>query len=289
MLAAVNPCGFALLPAYLSLLVLDGDDRDQRRALGRALALTAAMTTGFVLVFAGFGVLITSGSAELQQHVPRFTVVAGLGLVALGLWLLAGRSIRMPRRRGRKGSAAPLTGSFWSMVGFGAGYALASLTCTIAPFLAVVAASFRTGDSIEGVVLFVAYALGMGSVVGAAAVAVALAEGSLVRRLRGAGRWVPRVSGALLVVSGAYVAYYGWWELRVLAGEASGTDPVIDAAATVQRTISDAVSWVGPGGWAVVLAAFVALVLLGRRVRSSSPQAADRAGGWSRAARSRRR
>ena len=31
MLAAVNPCGFALLPAYLSVLVI-GDDSPARRA-----------------------------------------------------------------------------------------------------------------------------------------------------------------------------------------------------------------------------------------------------------------
>ena len=64
------------------------------------------------------------------------------------------------------------------------------------------------------------------------------------------------------------------------------TDRVIDAAATVQRAISDAVSWVEPGGWAVVL---VALALLGRRLRPSSPEAADRAGGSTLAARSQRR
>jgi hypothetical protein len=46
MVAAINQCGFALLPAYLSLLVI-GDSTDGRRsAVGRALALTGAMTWG---------------------------------------------------------------------------------------------------------------------------------------------------------------------------------------------------------------------------------------------------
>ena len=48
MLAAVNPCGFALLPAYLSLLVVGGrDEQPETNRLGavvRALALTGAMT-----------------------------------------------------------------------------------------------------------------------------------------------------------------------------------------------------------------------------------------------------
>ena len=42
MLAAVNPCGFALLPAYLSLFVLDGGEPPRRVALARAARATVA-------------------------------------------------------------------------------------------------------------------------------------------------------------------------------------------------------------------------------------------------------
>ena len=45
---------------------------------------------------------------------------------------------------------------------------------------------------------------------------------------------MPRVAGALLLVAGAYVAWYGAWELRVLGGGDPG-DPVIEAAARIQR------------------------------------------------------
>jgi len=120
-------------------------------------------------------------------------------------------------------------------------YAAASLTCSIAPFLALVVASFRAGSTGEGVALFVAYSLGMGLLVGIAAVAVTLARRSVVVALRRTGRWVPRVSGLLLLVVGAYVAWYGAWELRVLGG-GEPADPIIEAAARLQRTIAD---WVG--------------------------------------------
>ncbi|HEU4426559.1 MAG TPA: cytochrome c biogenesis protein CcdA, partial [Pilimelia sp.] len=59
MLAAVNPCGFALLPAYLSLLVAGDEPGGRGAAVGRALLSTAAMTAGFVAVFGTFGVLVT--------------------------------------------------------------------------------------------------------------------------------------------------------------------------------------------------------------------------------------
>ncbi len=239
MLAAVNPCGFALLPAYLSVLVLGDDSPGTGRAVGRALALTGWMTLGFVAVFGVFGIMVSPVASQVQQHLPWFTVVFGILVAAAGVWLLAGREL--PQLRLGRGSGAAVTRSAPALVGFGASYAAASLTCSIAPFLALVVASFRAGSTGEGVALYVAYAVGMGLLVGIAAVAVALARRGLVTGLRRTGRWVPRLAGLLLLVVGAYVAWYGAWELRVLGGD-DPADPVIEAAARIQRTLAD---WVG--------------------------------------------
>ena len=239
MLAAVNPCGFALLPAYLSVLVLGDDSPGTGRAVGRALVLTGWMTIGFVTVFGVFGIVISPVASQVQQYLPWFTVGFGVLVAAAGVWLLAGREL--PRIRLGRGGGATTTRTVSAMVGFGASYATASLTCSIAPFLALVVASFRAGSTGEGVALYVAYAVGMGLLVGIAAVAVALARRGLVTGLRRTGRWVPRVTGLLLLLVGAYVAWYGAWELRVLAGD-DPADPIIEAAARLQRTVAD---WVG--------------------------------------------
>lgn len=236
MLAAVNPCGFALLPAYLSLLVA-GPTPGRPAAVGRALSATAAMTVGFTAVFGVFGLLLAPVAGQVQERLPWVTVGIGVLLAVAGGWLVSGREIpglRLPRPGGR-----PITRAPWSMAVFGVGYAIASLSCTIGPFLALVVASFRAGSAVSGVGLFVAYAVGMGLTVGLAAVAVALAQGSLVGRLRAATPVLARIGGALLLLAGAYVAWYGWWEIRVLSG-AEVSDPVIDTALAVQRALSDA-------------------------------------------------
>ncbi len=242
MLAAVNPCGFALLPAYLSVLVLGDDSPGAGRAVARALLLTASMTIGFIAVFGVFGLVISPVASGLQQYLPWFTVGFGVLVAVAGLWLAAGRDL--PRIPGFRGHATT-TRSVPAMVGFGASYAVASLTCTIGPFLAIVVASFRTGSRAEGVWLFVAYGVGMGLLVGVAAVAVALARRGIVGGLRRSGAWVPRVTGLLLLVVGSYVAWYGAWELRVLAG-GDPADPVIDLAARIQRTLADWVDALAP-------------------------------------------
>ena len=105
----------------------------------------------------------------------------------------------------------------------------------------------------------------MGLVVGAAAVAVALAHRGAIARVRAVGGVLPRLGGAVLLLAGGYVAWYGFWELRVLAGGA-GRDPVIEAAGTVQRWLADGVEAVGASGFVAALAVLVlASVLLARR------------------------
>lgn len=277
MLAAVNPCGFALLPAYLSLLVLGDDSPSRGAAVGRALAATAAMTLGFAAVFGLFGLVVAPVAGQVQQQLPWFTVVFGLLLVGAGVWLLAGRDLPtlLPKVRRAPG----VSRSVLSMALFGGAYAVASLGCTIAPFLAIVVSAFRSGSAAGGLLLFGAYAAGMGAVVATAALAVALARHSTVGRLRRVGAVASRAGGGLLVLVGAYTAYYGWYEIRALSGGTQRTDPVIDGAVTVQRTIAGALQWTGvpviAGTFAVLLAA---ALLLARRRSRSRPRSQERSG-----------
>ncbi|MGQ0577189.1 MAG: cytochrome c biogenesis CcdA family protein [Pseudonocardia sp.] len=254
--AAFNPCGFALLPAYLGLLVAGADGATSGpAAVRRAVRFAAGMTVGFVAVFGLVGVVAAPLIGAFEQYLPVLTLVIGVALVGVGVWLLAGRSLAVPGLAGR--GRAPGTG-WWSQVGYGASFAVASLSCTIGPFVAVTAGAVGVGDPAGVAGVFVAYALGMGVVVLALAVAVALARASVVARMRRAGAVVGRVSGALLVVAGAYVAWYGWFELRALAG-GPATDPVVSAAAGVQEAIARAVIGLGAGG---VLALGTGLLVL---------------------------
>ena len=133
----------------------------------------------------------------------------------------------------------------------------------------MVASAFRAGSSpAAGVALFVVYAVGMVLVVGVVALAVAVADVSLVRALRRAGPVITRLGGALLVAAGLYVAWYGWYEVRVFGG-GDPSDPVIDAAATVQIALSTWLSDLGPGvvvvAFTVLLTTAVTVAVLARR------------------------
>ncbi|WP_433551043.1 cytochrome c biogenesis CcdA family protein [Micromonospora zamorensis] len=262
MLGAVNPCGFALLPAYLSLLVAGASDA--RGAVGRALTAATGLTLGYVLVFGAFGLALAPLAGWLRPRLPWLTVTLGVLLVVAGCWLLAGRRLPSP---GWSARAPRLTRSWPSMVLFGAAYALASLGCAIAPFLAIVVTSLQVGSTGQGVALFGAYALGMGLVVAVAALGVALVRDGLVARLRVAGALVPRLSGLMLLLAGGYVAWYGWYELRLAAGRRDALrDPVIQVASQVQHALADALDAVGPALLLAVLATLILTALLIKRL-----------------------
>lgn len=249
MLAAVNPCGVAMLPGYLGLVASGGS------RLGRALAAAGLMTAGFVLVFGVFGLLSLPVLSLLQQWLPVLTVVIGLVMAVVGGLLLAGRELTLLLPKPARGAPTARLGS---MFGYGVAFAVASLSCTIGPFLAVAGVALRDGGPLP----FLAYALGMGLVVTVLAVAVAFSSEAGLRRVL---PHVTRVGGALVLVAGLYVGYYGVHELRVAHAGADPADPVVDAAAAVQSALAGWVSALGP--WPFVVALGVGLVALRFRKR----------------------
>lgn len=268
MLATVNPCGFAMLPGYLTMVVSSGTDGAASRTarLWRALAAAGLMTAGFVAVFGVFGLLSAPLAASLQQWLPVVTLVVGAVMVVLGAVLLAGRDIGLLLPKPARGAPSA---RIVSMVGYGVAFAVASLSCSIGPFLAAAGVALRGGDLGSGLATFVAYALGMGLVVAVLAVAAALASTAVAAGLRRALPYVTRAGGVLLVVTGAYVAYYGYYELRLFHAGGSPADPVVEAAGTVQRAL---VGWLDAAGPVVLVVALVVLVAAGlllarRRVR----------------------
>jgi cytochrome c biogenesis protein CcdA len=268
LVAALNPCGFAMLPAYLLLVVRGQPPRAEPgertappkgpvNAVGRALAATVGMALGFVTVFGVFGALTIAAASTVQRYLPYGTVLIGAVLVALGVWLLSGRELTAltPRPLGPRWAPNVRQGSWLiGMFGYGVSYAVASLSCTVGPFLAVTAAGLRSGSVLTGVSVYLAYVAGLTLVVGVLAIAAATASSALADRLRRIVPFINRIGGALLVLVGVYVAYYGRYELRLFsATRASAPDALITAAGHLQGVLAGWVHRQGAWPWAVAL------------------------------------
>jgi cytochrome c biogenesis protein CcdA len=283
LVAALNPCGFAMLPAYL-LLVVRGQQSGEHSTANRAnpallrtsaplarapLAATVGMALGFLTVFGLFGALTISAATTVQRYLPYATVVIGAVLVGLGVWLLAGRKLAVLRPLGARWAPTARLGS---MYGYGVSYAIASLSCTIGPFLAVTGAGLRGGSILGTVAIYVAYVAGLTLVVGVLAVAAATATSALADRLRRVLPLVTRIGGVLLVIVGLYVGYYGLYEVRLfsMGAHTNPQDTVIAAAGRMQGTLAGWVHQHGGWPWAIALLVLLGCAVAGawyRRVR----------------------
>ncbi|MDE0656923.1 MAG: cytochrome c biogenesis CcdA family protein, partial [Acidimicrobiaceae bacterium] len=223
LVAAFNPCGFALLPAYLGYFIGVEQSDDARpssgaQALGamlRAMVVALTLTAGFVVVFGAFGALFETvlSQGTVLDRIGYVTIAIGAIMALLGLWLLAGRAINLRLPKMNRGTGSRGLGSVFM---FGVSYAVVSLSCTIGLFIAAVATSFSADGVANGTANFVAYGVGMGAVITFLTLALALARSSVVPAMRKMFRWINPVSGLVLIASGIYVANYGWWELQVI-------------------------------------------------------------------------
>ena len=223
MVVTVNPCGFAMLPAYLSFFVGDDDRRDAPRAVARALVVGPVVTAGFVATFALLGLTVSQLTSGVYNVAPWMMLGVGAVLTLLGLAFVFGfeAKLRLPRldRGGR-------TTTFRSMALFGVSYAVASVGCTLPLFIATMGSNFGRGIP-SGIAFFAAYAAGFCLVITTLTVGIALAKGSVVQRVRGLLPFVHRVAGGLLVLTGLYVAHYGWVEIVQARSSGIPDSPIV--------------------------------------------------------------
>lgn len=255
--ASANPCGFAVLPAFfLSFAASDERPRtDAGRRLAQALAAGATMTLAFALVFGVVGAGLTAGAMVLMPAMPWATIAVGTAFAVIGIALLAGRHvpIRLPDPLARRpgGYRAPFV--------FGVGYAVASLSCTLPLFLSVVGASVGGAALLTRSAMFLAYAVGMGTVLTALAIAAALARGGIHRALR---RYVPyasRVGGLFLLAAGLYLIYY--WTFFLIPGSerrTAGKAPIEALNLLAERLQS----WLAFGGGVWLARVLLGLILV---------------------------
>jgi cytochrome c-type biogenesis protein len=212
LVAAVNPCGFVLLPTYLAFFL--GLEHQQqhgvatapRASVRRALLVSASVSAGFMAVFLAAGLLSYHFTDWINRNAKYATVGIGVALVVLGVAMVLGYRLPIitPSFGDRRAER-----TVRSMFVYGIAYAVASIGCTIGLFIATLLATRREGV-VNGVLNVVLYGLGFSLLVTALTVALAVANTGLVRVLRSGSRYVEALSAVLVITSGLYLLVYFW-------------------------------------------------------------------------------
>jgi cytochrome c-type biogenesis protein len=206
-MAAVNPCGFVLLPTYLVYYLgteLNREDENKTTTLRRGLSVGIAVSSGFVGLFLVVGIISRAFTTVISENAKYAALVIGIGLVAMGIAMLFGwklpiaqPDVSMQRKR-----------TTWNMFLFGIVYAVASIGCTIGLLISVILGSINRHGFVSGVISIVLYGLGMGLLVTSLTVALAFARVGLVSTIKKSFKWFDKITAIFVVLTGLYLSWY---------------------------------------------------------------------------------
>ena len=256
MLAAVNPCGFVLLPAYLLyFLGIDGGPQHISRApLQRALRVSASVSAGFLLVFLVVGTISRLFTQWIELRAKYAGFVIGLILIVLGIAMLLGWkpsfTTSMP--------GAKRDHSTRAMFVFGIGYAIASIGCTIGLLTTAILGSIGTNGFVSGVISITMYGLGMSLLVTALTVTLAAAKTGVARVLKRSLRYVDKVAAVFISLTGIYLTWY--WYGAISERGSLGT--VVSRVENWQNSVSLWLQRQGASRLALICAVVIALAYI---------------------------
>ncbi|CAB4720974.1 unannotated protein [freshwater metagenome] len=212
LLAAVNPCGFVLLPTYLMyFLGVSGRPGTQRATVRRALLVSAALSAGFMTVFVIVGGISRLFTNWLNQNAKYVGLLIGVALVILGIAMLFGYRLPFSTPKLETGKRDQ---TIASMYVFGLAYAIASIGCTIGPFSATVLGTIDTDGFVQGIFAIVLYGVAMSLLITTLTVTLALAQGGLLKSLRTGMTYVETASAIVMILSGLYLSWYWFNDIR---------------------------------------------------------------------------
>lgn len=259
-MAAVNPCGFVLLPTYLVYYLgteLGRGDEPRVATLRRGLSVGASVSGGFLALFLVVGIVSRAFTTVIQDNAKYAALVIGLALVVAGVAMLRGwkppviqPGISLERNR--------TTGNMFL---FGIVYAVASLGCTIGFLTSVILGSVGRHGYVSGVISVVLYGSGMAMLVTTLTVALAFTQMGLVTALRRGFVWFDKVSAVFVLLTGVYLSWYWWGAITN-----RGSDSIVGRVERLQSRTAEALQSIGSWWLAGVFTAVVgAAILLARR------------------------
>lgn len=207
-LAAVNPCGFVLLPTYLLFFLGTREETGltTSRRLQRALVVSSGVSVGFLGIFLVIGIISRLFTQWIELNAKYASFVIGVVLVVIGLRMLTGWTPKFatPEFRGAQNK------TFRAMVVYGMAYAIASIGCTIGFLTTAVFGSIALNGFVSGVISIVFYGAGMAMLVTALTVCLALAKTGLVGLLKNKLHIISRLGAIFVTFTGVYLVFY-WY------------------------------------------------------------------------------
>ena len=207
-LAAVNPCGFVLLPTYLIFFLGTREEPNLTTGerLRRALVVSSGISIGFLAIFFVIGVISRLFTQWIELNAKYASLAIGIVLVIGGARMLTGWTPKfaVPQLGGVQ------TKTFRATVVYGVAYAVASIGCTIGFLTTAVFGSIALHGFVSGVISILLYGLGMAMLVTALTVSLAFAKTGLLTIVKNQLHLIQRLGAIFVTLTGIYLVFY-WY------------------------------------------------------------------------------
>ena len=264
-LAAVNPCGFVLLPTYLVFFLGTREETELTTSerMRRALVVSSGISIGFLAIFFVIGVISRLFTQWIELNAKYASLAIGVVLVIGGARMMSGWTPKfaMPQIGGVQ------TKTFRATVVYGVAYAVASIGCTIGFLTTAVFGSIALHGFISGVFSILLYGLGMAMLVTALTVSLAFAKTGIVTIIKNRLYIIQRLGAILVTLTGIYLVLY-WY--AAISEEKSTS--FVTRIERWQTTVASFLQQQGAYRLAIVLTLIVtvAIFVSRRKVRAAS-------------------
>lgn len=219
-LAAINPCGIVMLPAYLGLYVYNSSDSNgiaTPKKVVNSLSIILFVGLGFVALFSLAAIIVSLSSELIGDLIPFLSILLSLLILYFGIGELKGEKIfsskisSLSSRIGNPKNANPI-----GFILFGVSYGLASVGCALPIFISVVTRSINSPNSQKIFIDFISYSLGMISVITVLTAATFISINS-TKRINGFfRRWSSLIFGIFLTFAGIFMLSYWIYDLKII-------------------------------------------------------------------------
>ena len=190
----ISPCLLPMLPIYISYFAGGG-----QRSTGKTLKGALGFVAGFTLVFIAMGALAGTVGGFLREYQTAVNIVSGLIVVVFGLNFLG--IFKLNLFKGSQHAVKTGDMGFLSAFVFGVIFSVGWTPCVGAFLGSALMLASQQAHVVEGMVMLLAYSLGLGIPFVLSAV--------LIDYLKGAFGWIKKNYAVINTVSGVALILVG--------------------------------------------------------------------------------
>ena len=194
----LSPCLLPMLPIYISYFAGGGE-----RSTGKTLTGALGFVGGFTTVFMAMGALAGTIGSFLKDYQTAVNIFSGIVVIVFGLNYLG--VLRIHLFRGNSHAANTGDMGFLAALLFGVIFSLGWTPCVGAFLGSALMLASQQGYVLEGILLLLAYSLGLGIPFLLSAVLIDYLKSAFERIKRHYGI-INKISGSLLILIGILMA-----------------------------------------------------------------------------------